>query len=88
MRPNTAQASTHLFKANNRNTRKRKEICSKLTIKQTRTMSRRRFGVFVVNFEHISHLFLVFLLLALSMYLFAGSHITHSGRYIPLKSYS
>ena len=47
-------------------------------------MSRRRFGVFVVNFEHISHLFLVFLLLALSMYLFAGSHITHSGRYIKI----
>ena len=28
-------------------------------------------GVFIVNFEHVSHLFLVFLLLPLSMYLWA-----------------
>ena len=31
------------------------EICSKLTIK-TPKRRRRRFGVFIVNFEHISHL--------------------------------
>ena len=30
-----------------------------------------RSGVFVVNFEHISHVFLAFLLLTLSMYLLA-----------------
>ena len=34
--------------------RKRCEICSNLTIE---TPERRRFGVFTVNFEHISHLF-------------------------------
>ena len=51
------------FKRNNRNARKRCEICSKLTIK---TPERRRSGVFIVNFEHILHLFLVFLLLNLS----------------------
>ena len=28
--------------------------------------------VFIVNFEHVSHLFLVFLLLTLNMYLPAG----------------
>ena len=45
----------YIFKVNNRNTRTRCEICSKLTA-----------GIFVVNFEHISHLVLVFLLLTLS----------------------
>ena len=42
------------------------EICSKLTIKAP---ERRHWGcsdVFIVNFEHISHLFVVFLLLNLS----------------------
>ena len=34
------------------------EICSKLTIK--RVEQRRRSGTFIVNFEHISHLVLVF----------------------------
>ena len=48
-----------MFKVNNRNTRKKCEICSKLTIK---TPERRRSGVFIVNFEHILHHFLVFLL--------------------------
>ena len=63
----TIPANIYLFKFNNK-TRKRYEICSKLTIK---TQERRRSGVFIFNFEHISHLFLVFLLLTLSMYLFA-----------------
>ena len=48
----------YLFKVNNRNTRKRYEICSKLTIKTP--------VVFIVNYEHISHVVLVFLLLTLS----------------------
>ena len=46
------------------------EICSKLTTKTERRQWR-RFGVFIANFEHISHLFLL-LLLTLSMYLLAG----------------
>ena len=33
-------------------------------------------SVFIVNFEHISHLFLVFLLLTFSIWLCAGSSIT------------
>ena len=37
------------------------EIYSKFTIKTPER--RRRSGVFIVNFEHISHLVLVFLLL-------------------------
>ena len=46
----------YMFKVNNRNTRTRCEICSKLTI------ARRHSGIFIVNFEHISLLVLVFLL--------------------------
>ena len=53
-------AGNCMFKVNNRNTRTRCEICSKLTIKTW------CYGVFIVNFEHISHLVLVFLLLTLS----------------------
>ena len=56
-------AKIYLLKVNNRNTRKSYEISSKLTIK---TPERRRSGVFIVNFEHISHLFLPSLLLTLS----------------------
>ena len=52
----------YLLKVNNRNTRTRFEICSKLTIK----IPERRHGIFIENFEHISHLVLVFLLLNLS----------------------
>ena len=42
------------------------KICSKLTIKTLKRRQSRRFGVFIVNFEHISRLVLVFLLLTLS----------------------
>ena len=51
----------YILKVNNRNTRTRYEICSKLTIK-----------TFIVNFEYISHLALVFLFLTLNMQLPAG----------------
>ena len=64
--PTQIPVGIHLLKFNNRNTRTRCEICSKLTIK---TLERRhwyRSGVFNVNFEHISYLVLVFLLLTLS----------------------
>ena len=43
--------------------------CSKLTIETLDV--RHRSGVFIVNFEHISHLVLVFLLLTLNMLLLA-----------------
>ena len=51
-------AGIYLLKIKYRNTRLRYGICSKLTI-QT--------GVFIDNFENISHLVLVFLLLTLNM---------------------
>ena len=56
-------ANFYMFKVNIRNSIKRCEICSKLAIKTPKRRQWRRTGVFIVNFEHISHLFLVFLLL-------------------------
>ena len=56
----------NMFKVNNRNTRTRSEICPKLTIKVPERRQWRCSGAFIVNFEHISHLVLVFLLLTLS----------------------
>ena len=49
-----------------RNTRKRCETCSKFTIKTTETRQWHRSGIFIFNFEHVSHLFVVFLLLTLT----------------------
>ena len=57
--------SISLFKVNKRNTRTGCEICSKLIIKAPERRQWRRSGVFIINFEHISHLVLVFLLLTL-----------------------
>ena len=47
-------ANIYLLKFSNRNTRKKCELCSKLTIKTQHHC--RRSGVFIVNFEHISQL--------------------------------
>ena len=58
--------NVYLFKFNNRDRRKRCEICSKLIIKTPERLQSRRSGVFMVNFEHISHLFPLFLLLTLN----------------------
>ena len=60
-------AGIYLLKPNNRNTRTRGEICPKLTIKIPERRQWRRSGVFIVNFQHISRLLLVFLLLTLNM---------------------
>ena len=54
-------AGNYMFKVNNKNARTRCEISSKLTIKIPVS-----FWYFIVNFEHISHLVLVVLLLTLS----------------------
>ena len=61
-----------MFKVNYRNIRTRCEICLKLTIKKPERRSWHRSGVLIVNFEQISHLFLVFLLLTLSRSMPAG----------------
>ena len=60
-------ASIYLLKVNNRNTRTKSEICSKLTIETSEQPQWCHSGVFSVNFEHISHFVLVFLLLTLNM---------------------
>ena len=60
-------AGIYLLKVNLRNTRKSCKICSKLTIKKPEQQQWCRSGVFIVNFEHISRIALVFLLLTLSM---------------------
>ena len=59
-------ANTYLFRVNDRKTRKRCEIRSNLTIKTTA----RRSGFSIVNFEHISLLFLVFLLFTMNRKMF------------------
>ena len=63
-----------MFKINNTNTRARYEICSKLTIKIPERRHWRRSGIFIVNFEHISQLVLVFPLLTLNIYNFRLVH--------------
>ena len=59
-------AANYMFKVNNRNTRTSRKICSKLTTKTPERRQWRRSDVFIVNFELISHLILVFLLLTLN----------------------
>ena len=55
-----------MLEVNNKKTRKKREICLKLTIKTPERRQWRRSGVFIVNFEHISQLIIVFLSLTLS----------------------
>ena len=59
-------AGIYMFKVNNRNTRTRCQVCSKLTIKTPEWRQWRRSGFFIVNSEHISHLVLMFLLSTLN----------------------
>ena len=54
-------AGNYMFNVNDRNTRTRCEICSKLTTKTPERRHWHRSGVFIGSFEHISHLVLVFL---------------------------
>ena len=60
-----------MFKVNNKDTRttpiETLEQGVKYVQSQQSQSQRRRSGVFIVNFEHISHLVLVFLLLTLNM---------------------
>ena len=58
----TYPANIYLFKVNNRHIRKSYKTCSNL---MSMTSSR----IFIANFEHISHLFPVFLLLILNKYI-------------------
>ena len=51
--PNKLLASIYLLKVNKRNTRIKREILSKLTIKTPKQRQWRSFGVFIVNFEQV-----------------------------------
>ena len=50
-------ANIYLFKVTNTKTRARCEICSKLTMKTSEQHKLGYSGAFIVNFEHISHIF-------------------------------
>ena len=50
----------YLLKVNNRNTRRRYEICSKLTINTPARRQWHHSGAFIVNFEDISRFFVDF----------------------------
>ena len=63
----TIEVGIYLLKVNNRNIRTRCKICSKLTIKTPKPRHWRGSGVFIVNFDYISHLVLGFLLLTLNV---------------------
>ena len=60
------QAEIYLFKVHIGNARAMCETCSKLTIKTLGRRNWRRFNVFIVNFEQISHIVLVFSMLTLN----------------------
>ena len=45
-------AAIHLLKVNNKNTRAKCEICSKITIKIPELRQQHRYSVSTVNFEH------------------------------------
>ena len=52
--------NNYMFKVNNRNTRIRCKICSKLTIKTPKRRHWRLSGVFIINFKHILNIFVNF----------------------------
>ena len=59
----TNPAATYLLKVSNGNTRSMYKICSKLIVKKPQRHRWRHSGVFMVSFEHISHVLPVSLLL-------------------------
>ena len=63
MRANHKPTGNYMFKLNNGYTGAMCKICSKLTIETPEQRQWRHSGAFIVNFEQISHIVLVFLLL-------------------------
>ena len=68
---NYSSEITYLLKANNRKTSKRWKIYSQLTINAIVSGS----DDFIVNFEHVSYMFLVLLLLTLNTFFFLSGRI-------------
>ena len=75
-----------LFNINNRSTKRRGEICSKFLIKIPEWRHWHGRDVFIVNFQHISHLFLVFLLFTLNKWMLAGKGLHTLCRWRELSS--
>ena len=67
-------AGIYFFKLSNGNTISLCETCSKLTITTPERRQWHRSGHFIVTFEKISHIFLVFPLRSLNMQIPAGSN--------------
>ena len=67
------QASKCLHKVSKRNILKRYEIFLKAARKTPKWRQWHRFDVFIVNFEHIPHLFIVFFQLNLNRWILAES---------------
>ena len=67
----------YLVIVSNKNSRTMCEICPKLTIKTPERHQWHGLGVFIFNFEYISHLVLVFLLLTLNTQLPVGLSCFH-----------
>ena len=65
-------AGISLFKVNIKNTRSMCGICSKLAIKTLKQRQWRLSGIFIVNFEQIPHIVLIFPLLTLNKLMPAG----------------
>ena len=64
-------ANIYLYKANNRNTRKSFEVCSKLTIK-TEQRSRHPSSVFIINTDTFYSFYWCFYLLTLIRWIYSG----------------
>ena len=71
----TTQSSITCSKSTIETLEQRCKICSKLTIKPPKRRHWRRFGIFIVNFEHISHLCSAILLLTLSSKCWLGMRL-------------
>ena len=76
---NIYPVNMYLFKVNNSNTRKRCDTYLKITIKARERCHRSLSGIFFVDFEIITHPFLMLLLLTLNKQMFTS-------RYFPAKS--
>ena len=70
-------SSIYVFKVNNKNTLTVCEIFSKLTIKTPEQCHWRRSGVFIVNFEQMSYIVIIFPLFTLNMKISAEQSCIH-----------
>ena len=73
--PGNFPANKYMVKVNNKNTRKKPEICLILTIKTRKRRHWRRPGVFIANFKHTIHIFLAFLLSTLNSWIGKSSFL-------------